>query len=285
MEHSAEFIPPELEQRTPEAFYEKYGPAIGLTWEQFISMYMEGQTFIGNKYEYHNENHVSEMLWTSMQIADEIERQNPGIEVDRKEVVAIDIYHDARHHSDWKALGFESPEHASADFASYRLQRHGYTPAQILAVKNGIISTKRGEDVTTVEAVVGVLADMANTAAQFEAYCWPKTEDLAVEVERKAQESGAPFAFNSFVRGSIAVISDYIWSLVHNSAGINVDFYAEPATHNLLKIVHYGAALEHITVPEYLTAFQDTVTYKLFVRYLGDKVLSSIQGPTDQAVS
>src|SRR3569623_144914 len=96
-EYAPELIPPAPEERTPEAFYRMYGDRIGLTWEQFSVMRREGLSLIGYEYEYHNGNHPDEMLWTSMQIADRIEREQ-GITVNRKIVIAIDTHHDSGHH-------------------------------------------------------------------------------------------------------------------------------------------------------------------------------------------
>ena len=162
------------------------------------------EAYYDSRLHYHNFQHVLNTLEFGNRIL--IDCQSEQVTL-RKQIVYLAIlFHDAGYSEDHTSLGFETKERYSANLAENVLITENYSPTEIKAVKEAIVSTERHATFKTAEQQAVRAADLSGMAASYDIF-------LLNSVRLKKEHeylSNSRISWDAWKKVSIDVVKDFI---------------------------------------------------------------------------
>jgi hypothetical protein len=238
---------------TISQFEDTWGGQIDLTHEQFVEIWQDTEQLYDNL-PYHNFLHAREVLFATMELADECEAND--IPVSRKVLIASSLFHDALFTEDPKNYGYTTKEELSAALFEEYAPKYGFTEAEIETGKQAIIATTAGEVIEGLYSIILVRADLENIAGDYLEDFIYKSSLLRQEV---IQLTGKDMPWRNFVAVSMQKLSLYLsndLNLPFEESANRQNIFKSRAVENIKRQVLETAELEGLKVRQFLESQQ-----------------------------
>jgi hypothetical protein len=186
-------------------YYERWGLISGLSYEQTSTVWLAAESYY-DALPYHNFSHATEVLWTSMALADECAAHD--VVVNRSVLLGAALFHDAGFHTSME--GHASKEAHSVALFKEEAPCLGFNDDQIERIERAILATKFGNTAHALEDKIIVRADLDNIGGDYKRLFMRKTELLRQESLLLNNEADEPFSRVIFLKNSIKILATYL---------------------------------------------------------------------------